>query len=183
MAFISLLSDLGYSVTSFHSIMVFHPLRLWAKINPFILEKLTKVLRRYEQEVKPPVEWSLTSCVYAKFPSFRGKSFWFQFFAVCLWCTGDEGPPPSTIINHNETFAKVVFKPTVVQQAKIAQNGILGDFIIRYDVKREQNIGDIQVLPPMMLPWWSPSLSAPFRTTDSNTCLKRKIFPVLRKTI
>lgn len=60
------------------------------------------------------------------------------------------GPPPSTVINQNETFAKVIFKPTVVQQAKIAQNGILGDFIIRYDVKREQTIGDIQVMTSMM---------------------------------
>ncbi|XP_032740720.1 inter-alpha-trypsin inhibitor heavy chain H5 [Rattus rattus] len=69
---------------------------------------------------------------------------------------GDEGPPPSTIINHNETFAKVVFKPTVVQQAKIAQNGILGDFIIRYDVKREQNIGDIQVLDGYFVHYFAP---------------------------
>lgn len=65
--------------------------------------------------------------------------------------TDDSGPPPSTVINQNETFAKVVFKPTVVQQAKIAQNGILGDFIIRYDVNREQSIGDIQVMGSLLL--------------------------------
>ena len=51
----------------------------------------------------------------------------------------------------NETFAKVVFKPSVVQQAKIAQNGILGDFIVRYDVNREQSVGDIQVMGLLLL--------------------------------
>uniref|UniRef100_A0A8C8TXW8 Inter-alpha-trypsin inhibitor, heavy chain 5 n=1 Tax=Peromyscus maniculatus bairdii TaxID=230844 RepID=A0A8C8TXW8_PERMB len=69
---------------------------------------------------------------------------------------GDTGPPPSTVINQNETFAQVLFKPTVVQQAKIAQNGILGDFIIRYDVKREQSIGDIQVLNGYFVHYFAP---------------------------
>lgn len=69
---------------------------------------------------------------------------------------GDVGPPPSTLINQNETFAKVIFKPTVVQQAKIAQNGILGDFIVRYDVEREQNIGDIQVLNGYFVHYFAP---------------------------
>ena len=150
MEFTSLLSDLGYSVVIFYSVMVFHSLKLWAKINPFILEKLTKVLRRFKEEGKPPIEWSLTSHVYAKVHSFWEKSLWFQLSAVCLLRAGDVGPPPSTLINQNETFAKVIFKPTVVQQAKIAQNGILGDFIVRYDVEREQNIGDIQVTIPTM---------------------------------
>ncbi|XP_003473567.3 inter-alpha-trypsin inhibitor heavy chain H5 [Cavia porcellus] len=68
----------------------------------------------------------------------------------------DPGPPPSTVINQNETFAKVGFKPTVVQQAKIAQNGILGDFIIRYDVNREQRIGDIQVLNGYFVHYFAP---------------------------
>lgn len=68
----------------------------------------------------------------------------------------DSGPPPSTIINQNETFAKVVFKPSVVQQARIAQNGILGDFIIRYDVNREQSIGEIQVLNGYFVHYFAP---------------------------
>ncbi|XP_045392157.1 inter-alpha-trypsin inhibitor heavy chain H5 [Lemur catta] len=68
----------------------------------------------------------------------------------------DSGPPPSTVINQNETFAKIVFKPSVVQQAKIAQNGILGDFIVRYDVNREQSIGDIQVLNGYFVHYFAP---------------------------
>ncbi|XP_036921865.1 inter-alpha-trypsin inhibitor heavy chain H5 [Sturnira hondurensis] len=66
------------------------------------------------------------------------------------------GPPPSTLVNQNETFAKIIFKPSVVQQARIAQNGILGDFIIRYDVNREQNIGDIQVLNGYFVHYFAP---------------------------
>uniref|UniRef100_G1NXD8 Inter-alpha-trypsin inhibitor heavy chain 5 n=1 Tax=Myotis lucifugus TaxID=59463 RepID=G1NXD8_MYOLU len=69
----------------------------------------------------------------------------------------DAGPPPSTVINQNETFAKVIFKPSVVQQARIAQNGVLGDFIIRYDVNREQSIGDIQqVLNEYFVHYFAP---------------------------
>nr|XP_035162585.2 inter-alpha-trypsin inhibitor heavy chain H5 isoform X3 [Callithrix jacchus] len=68
----------------------------------------------------------------------------------------DSGPPPSTVINQNETFAHILFKPSVVQQAKIAQNGILGDFIIRYDVSREQSVGDIQVLNGYFVHYFAP---------------------------
>ncbi|XP_042322448.1 inter-alpha-trypsin inhibitor heavy chain H5 isoform X2 [Sceloporus undulatus] len=58
----------------------------------------------------------------------------------------DASPPPSTVVGQTKTLAKVTFSPTVVQQAKIARNGILGDFIIRYDVNRELSVGDVQVL-------------------------------------
>jgi hypothetical protein len=87
----------------------------------------------------------------------------------------DSGPPPSTVINKNETFAKVLFKPSVVQQAKIAQNGILGDFIIRYDVKREQSIGDIQVKGSVLLFHLGRLIHfVGLRTVDSNTYLRIK---------
>lgn len=96
----------------------------------------------------------------------------------------DSGPPPSTVINQNETFAKVVFKPTVVQQAKIAQNGILGDFIIRYDVNREQSIGDIQVMGSLLLFHVSCLiLLVTPRTRDFNTYLWERELPVLRKSV
>ncbi|XP_036617168.1 inter-alpha-trypsin inhibitor heavy chain H5 isoform X1 [Trichosurus vulpecula] len=68
----------------------------------------------------------------------------------------DVGPPPSTEVNQNETFAKIVFNPSIIQQAKIAQNGILGDFIIRYDVNREQRVGDIQVLNGYFVHYFAP---------------------------
>uniref|UniRef100_A0A8C3PAG5 Inter-alpha-trypsin inhibitor heavy chain 5 n=1 Tax=Chrysemys picta bellii TaxID=8478 RepID=A0A8C3PAG5_CHRPI len=56
----------------------------------------------------------------------------------------DISPPPSTVIGQTKTLAKVTFSPSVVQQTQIARNGILGDFIIRYDVNRELNVGDVQ---------------------------------------
>ncbi|XP_019500074.1 PREDICTED: inter-alpha-trypsin inhibitor heavy chain H5 [Hipposideros armiger] len=69
---------------------------------------------------------------------------------------GGARSPPSTVINQNETFAKVFFKPSVIQQARIAQNGILGDFIIQYDVNREQSVGDIQVLNDYFVHYFAP---------------------------
>uniref|UniRef100_A0A452SIW5 Inter-alpha-trypsin inhibitor heavy chain 5 n=1 Tax=Ursus americanus TaxID=9643 RepID=A0A452SIW5_URSAM len=75
---------------------------------------------------------------------------------VYILFADDSGPPPSTVINQNDTFAKVTFKPSVVQQARIAQNGVLGDFIIRYDVNREQSIGDIQVLNGYFVHYFAP---------------------------
>lgn len=53
--------------------------------------------------------------------------------------------PVSTVIRNDKNVCKVTFAPNIVQQAKIATNGVLGDFVIRYDVQRDMGIGDIQV--------------------------------------
>lgn len=66
-------------------------------------------------------------------------------------------PPPSTVINQTENFARITFKPSVVQQAKIIQNGILGDFVVRYDVRRELSVGDIQVLNGYFVHYFAPT--------------------------
>lgn len=42
-------------------------------------------------------------------------------------------------------MCRVTFSPNIVQQAKISTSGLLGDFVIRYDVQRDMGIGDIQV--------------------------------------
>ncbi|XP_056429226.1 inter-alpha-trypsin inhibitor heavy chain H5 isoform X1 [Hyla sarda] len=65
--------------------------------------------------------------------------------------------PPSTVINQTENFANITFKPNVFQQAKIIQNGILGDFVIRYDVRRELSVGDIQVLNGYFVHYFAPT--------------------------
>ncbi|KAM9311198.1 inter-alpha-trypsin inhibitor heavy chain H5 [Gastrophryne carolinensis] len=65
--------------------------------------------------------------------------------------------PPSTVINQTDNFAKITFSPSVVQQAKITQSGNLGDFVIRYDVKRELSIGDLQVLNGYFVHYFAPS--------------------------
>lgn len=49
-------------------------------------------------------------------------------------------------------MCRITFSPNIVQQARIATNGLLGDFVIRYDVQRDMGIGDIQVnQPPVFL--------------------------------
>ncbi|KAM4747168.1 inter-alpha-trypsin inhibitor heavy chain H5 [Rhinophrynus dorsalis] len=66
-------------------------------------------------------------------------------------------PPPSTIINQTDNFARITFNPNVVQQAKISQNGILGDLVIRYDVRRELSVGDLQVLNGYFVHYFAPT--------------------------
>lgn len=69
---------------------------------------------------------------------------------------GDVSPPPSTVIGQTKTLAKVTFSPSVVQQAQIARNGVLGDFIVRYDVNRELSVGDVQVLNGYFVHYFAP---------------------------
>ncbi|CAH2275547.1 inter-alpha-trypsin inhibitor heavy chain H5 [Pelobates cultripes] len=66
-------------------------------------------------------------------------------------------PPPSTIINQTAKFANISFNPSVIIQAKIAQKGSFGDFVVRYDVKRELSIGDIQVLNGYFVHYFAPT--------------------------
>ncbi|XP_015207898.1 inter-alpha-trypsin inhibitor heavy chain H5 [Lepisosteus oculatus] len=65
-------------------------------------------------------------------------------------------PPISTVIKQNKTSCKITFSPNIAQQARIATNGILGDFIVRYDVERELGIGDIQVLNGYFVHYFAP---------------------------
>lgn len=64
--------------------------------------------------------------------------------------------PLSTVINRTKTTCKVTFSPNIVQQARIARNGMLGDFVVRYDVERELGIGDIQVLNGYFVHYFAP---------------------------
>uniref|UniRef100_A0A8V0XQ82 Inter-alpha-trypsin inhibitor heavy chain 5 n=1 Tax=Gallus gallus TaxID=9031 RepID=A0A8V0XQ82_CHICK len=69
---------------------------------------------------------------------------------------GVVSPPPSTVIGQTKTLAKVTFSPNVVEQTKIARNGILGDFIVRYDVNRELSVGDVQILNGYFVHYFAP---------------------------
>ncbi|KAK1166964.1 inter-alpha-trypsin inhibitor heavy chain H5-like [Acipenser oxyrinchus oxyrinchus] len=64
--------------------------------------------------------------------------------------------PLSTVVNQTKTTCKVTFSPNIVQQARIARNGMLGDFVVRYDVERELGIGDIQVLNGYFVHYFAP---------------------------
>ncbi|XP_001331201.3 inter-alpha-trypsin inhibitor heavy chain H5 isoform X1 [Danio rerio] len=68
----------------------------------------------------------------------------------------DAGPPVSTIVKQNETFCKISFTPNIAQQAKIATNGMLGEFVVHYDVERETGIGDIQVQDGHFVHYFAP---------------------------
>lgn len=71
---------------------------------------------------------------------------------------GKVGPPVSTVIRQNDTFCKISFTPNIAQQAKIATNGMLGEFVVHYDVERETGtgIGDIQVLDGHFVHYFAP---------------------------
>ncbi|KAJ8261763.1 hypothetical protein GJAV_G00158130 [Gymnothorax javanicus] len=64
--------------------------------------------------------------------------------------------PVTTAIKQNKTYCKITFSPNIVQQARIATNGILGDFVVRYDVARELGIGDVQVLNGYFVHYFAP---------------------------
>ncbi|KAJ8006943.1 hypothetical protein DPEC_G00112450 [Dallia pectoralis] len=64
--------------------------------------------------------------------------------------------PVSTVIKQNSTFCTISFSPNIVQQAKITTTGILGEFVVRYDVERELGIGDIQVLNGHFVHYFAP---------------------------
>lgn len=63
----------------------------------------------------------------------------------CLRASAKPEPPVTTVIKNEKNVCRITFGPSIVQQAKITTSGLLGDFVIRYDVQRDMGIGDIQV--------------------------------------
>lgn len=63
----------------------------------------------------------------------------------CLCAPAKPELPVTTVIKREKNVCHVTFSPNIVQQAKISTSGLLGDFVIRYDVQRDMGIGDIQV--------------------------------------
>ncbi|KAF0029853.1 hypothetical protein F2P81_018958 [Scophthalmus maximus] len=64
--------------------------------------------------------------------------------------------PVTTAIKSEQNVCRITFSPNIVQQAKITTNGVLGDFVIRYDVQRDMGIGDIQVLNGHFVHYFAP---------------------------
>ncbi|NXY21460.1 ITIH4 inhibitor, partial [Atrichornis clamosus] len=59
----------------------------------------------------------------------------------------------------NETKAHILFKPTVDQQkrnSELNETLLNGDFIVRYDVKREATAGDIQIVNGYFVHYFAP---------------------------
>ncbi|XP_068443190.1 inter-alpha-trypsin inhibitor heavy chain H5 [Clinocottus analis] len=65
-------------------------------------------------------------------------------------------PPVTTAVKIEKNVCSITFGPNIVQQAKITTNGMLGDFVIRYDVQRDMGIGDIQVLNGHFVHYFAP---------------------------
>ncbi|CAL1568391.1 unnamed protein product [Knipowitschia caucasica] len=65
-------------------------------------------------------------------------------------------PPITTVIKNEKNVCSITFSPNIVQQAKITTSGVLGDFVVRYDVERELGIGDIQVLNGHFVHYFAP---------------------------
>ncbi|NXF80037.1 ITIH4 inhibitor, partial [Sclerurus mexicanus] len=60
----------------------------------------------------------------------------------------------------NETKAHILFKPTVDQQKinpELDETLLNGDFVVRYDVKREATAGDIQIVNGYFVHYFAPS--------------------------
>lgn len=53
--------------------------------------------------------------------------------------------PVATSVQQEGSVWHVTFNPSIIQQAKVSTAGLLGDFIIRYDVQRDASVGDVQV--------------------------------------
>ncbi|XP_023808127.1 inter-alpha-trypsin inhibitor heavy chain H5 [Oryzias latipes] len=64
--------------------------------------------------------------------------------------------PITTEIKQQDNVWRITFSPNIVQQARISTSGILGDFVVRYDVQRELGIGDIQVLNGHFVHYFAP---------------------------
>lgn len=69
---------------------------------------------------------------------------------------GKPEPPVTTVIKTEKNVCRITFSPNIVQQAKITTSGLLGDFVIRYDVQRDMGIGDIQVLNGHFVHYFAP---------------------------
>lgn len=70
--------------------------------------------------------------------------------------TAKPEPPVTTVIKNEKNVCRITFSPNIVQQAKITTSGMLGDFVVRYDVERELGIGDIQVLNGHFVHYFAP---------------------------
>lgn len=68
----------------------------------------------------------------------------------------DAEPPPATSIVRTATSAVVRFQPSVEQQLALAQDGVLGDFIVRYDVERAEEAGQLEIVNGYFAHFFAP---------------------------
>ncbi|XP_043830865.1 inter-alpha-trypsin inhibitor heavy chain H6 [Dromiciops gliroides] len=69
---------------------------------------------------------------------------------------GEADLPTSTRIEKEETCARVTFTPTLNEQAAYSSRGIMGDFVIQYDVTMKDVIGDVQIYDGYFVHYLAP---------------------------
>ncbi|KAM9113415.1 LOW QUALITY PROTEIN: inter-alpha-trypsin inhibitor heavy chain H6 [Pangshura tecta] len=69
---------------------------------------------------------------------------------------GDADVPPSTRVEKGSHCAWVVFTPTPQEQAAFSSSGILGDFVVQYDVAMPDVAGDVQIYNGYFVHYFAP---------------------------
>ncbi|KAH1187993.1 hypothetical protein KIL84_012381, partial [Mauremys mutica] len=68
----------------------------------------------------------------------------------------DADVPPSTRVEKGSHCAWVVFTPTPQEQAAFSSSGILGDFVVQYDVAMPDVAGDVQIYNGYFVHYFAP---------------------------
>ncbi|XP_074133719.1 inter-alpha-trypsin inhibitor heavy chain H6 [Sminthopsis crassicaudata] len=69
---------------------------------------------------------------------------------------GEADLPTSTRIEKEETCARITFTPAPSEQAAYSSRGIMGDFVIQYDVAMKDVIGDVQISDGYFVHYFAP---------------------------
>uniref|UniRef100_A0A8C8SXU1 Inter-alpha-trypsin inhibitor heavy chain family member 6 n=1 Tax=Pelusios castaneus TaxID=367368 RepID=A0A8C8SXU1_9SAUR len=69
---------------------------------------------------------------------------------------GDADVPPSTRVEKGSHCAWIVFTPTPQEQAAFSSAGIMGDFVVQYDVALPDVAGDVQIYNGYFVHYFAP---------------------------
>ncbi|XP_029102321.1 inter-alpha-trypsin inhibitor heavy chain H6 [Scleropages formosus] len=69
---------------------------------------------------------------------------------------GGAEPPPSTVIQQTPNCGHVRYSPTWQQQTSFSPKGLNADFILQYDVKLTDLIGDVQIYDGYFVHYFAP---------------------------
>uniref|UniRef100_A0A670K400 Inter-alpha-trypsin inhibitor heavy chain family member 6 n=1 Tax=Podarcis muralis TaxID=64176 RepID=A0A670K400_PODMU len=70
--------------------------------------------------------------------------------------TSDAVVPPSTRVEKGTHCAWIVFSPTPQEQAEFSSSGIMGDFVVQYDVTMPDVAGDVQIYNGYFVHFFAP---------------------------
>ncbi|XP_070558049.1 inter-alpha-trypsin inhibitor heavy chain H3-like isoform X2 [Ptychodera flava] len=79
-----------------------------------------------------------------------------QSRAIDRWVGNDVDNSLATIKRPSPERAHIVFSPSREEQTSMSSNGVMGDFVVRYDVMHEFNAGELQVLGSYFVHHFAP---------------------------